>query len=100
MKLLIVKISINVVFSATLYIDGVVDFKDTFTAIKDIDDYAVKVGYGVKYYPAKSDYTGSMKSVVYYSAALPKDTVRSVIKQERPDGVKTFDAGGSVLHDI
>ena len=63
-----------------------------YSAVKDIDDHDIKIGYGAKYYPRKSDYTGFIKDVVYYQAALSKDVIRTVIKKEKPPGIRLFDS--------
>ena len=67
-------------YSATLVIDGKVQFKANFNAIKDTPSYAVKLGYAVKNYPRQSDFTGFLKKVAYYFAALPLKDIRRKYK--------------------
>ena len=82
-----------IAFSASLFIDGAEDFKIRFAAIKDDNAYEIKLGYGARYYPSKSAYTGHMKDVIYYQAALSKEIIRTLIKKEKPPGIQLFDSG-------
>ena len=78
--------------SATLFIDGAEEFKARFSATKDMDNYDIRIGYGVKYFPRQSAYIGYMKDVVYYQAALSKEIVRTLIKKERTPNNQLFDS--------
>ena len=60
--------------------------------MKDDNAYEIKLGYGARYYPSKSPFTGHMKDVIYYQAALPKEIIRTLIKREKPPGVQLFDS--------
>ncbi|XP_065051141.1 uncharacterized protein LOC135680862 isoform X2 [Rhopilema esculentum] len=87
---------------ATLFIDGVNDSDLIFSAVNDFDDYDVRIGYGARFFPAKSIFQGEMNDVVYYKAALTKDDIRKIIKSGRPTSGAAFSAPEPqvVLHPI
>ncbi len=78
-----------------MYINGQDAAAFSFDALHDFDDYTVKVGYGVRYFPAKSAFVGEMKQVTYYNAALSKREILDVIRNEKQADVGRDDRGSN-----